>query len=73
MSCLREDGSNSKLNMCISALASNSENSDSPGQSGKELVGGVPVVEAEAVFIQVALEVHTPAMIGSCQKCFQIA
>ncbi len=62
-----------KNGLCISALVSKERNSDSPGQSGKELVGGVPTVKAEAVFIQVALEVHTPAVIGSRQKCFQIA
>ncbi len=59
--------------MCISALVSNSGNSDSPRRSGKKLVGGVPAVEAEAVFIQVALEVHTPSMVGSDQERFRIA
>lgn len=59
--------------MHISVLVGKSRNGDSRRQSGKELVSGIPAVEVEAVFIQIALEVHIPTMIGSCQECFQIA
>ena len=54
--------------MCSSALVSNR-----PCQPGEELVWGASAVEAEAVFVQVALELLTSAVVGSCQKYFEVA
>ena len=59
--------------MCLSALVSNRRNGDSAGQSGKELVGRASAIEAEAVFVQVALELLTSTMVSSGQECLQIA
>ena len=59
--------------MCISALVSNHRNSNSAGQPSKELVGRVSAVEAEAVFVQVTLELLTSTMVSSGQECLQIA
>ena len=54
--------------LCSSALVSNL-----PCQSGEELVLGASAVQAEAVFVQVALELLTSAVVGSGQKCFEVA
>lgn len=54
--------------LCLSALVSNR-----PCQPGEELVWGASAVEAEAVFVQVALELLSSAVVGSGQKCFEVA
>ena len=54
--------------LCSSALVSNR-----PCQPGEELVWGASAVEAEAVFVQVALELLSSAGVGSGQKCFEVA
>lgn len=62
-----------KIIMCISALVSNSRNGNSADQPSEELVGCASAVEAEAVFVQVTLELLTSTVVGSGQECLQIA
>ena len=56
----------------ILSLVSKRRNSNRPCQPGEGLVWGASAVEAEAVLVQVALELLTSAVVGSGQKCFEV-
>ena len=59
--------------MLIDLTQQSARCSNSPGEAEKQLICGVPAVEAEAELIHVALQMNTSAVVGSQQEGLEIA